>query len=133
MSTVRQVLIPVSDIGAAVDFYTRHFGFPAKFRDGDRHVALGGGTVTIARTAHGESLAGNAITCSVMTEDVSAFVTDARAWGARVVSDLAQGPHELRAVVADNDGNPIVVYSRTVQTPQLRSHHAPPRTARGRV
>ena len=114
MSTVKQILIPVSDIGAAVDFYTRHFGFPLKFRDGDRYAALDGGAITIALAARGEAVAGKAITFSVVTEDVVAFVGEARAQGVQVLSDLVQGPHELRAVVADDDGNPIVVYSRTI-------------------
>ncbi|MDF0600984.1 VOC family protein [Psychromarinibacter sp. C21-152] len=113
MNAVKQILVPVSDMDAAVDFYTTRFGFPLKFRDGDRYAALDGGSVTIALTSGEESLAGASVTFSVVTADVGSLVAAARGAGVTVASDIAQGPHETRAVLRDRDGNPVVVYSKT--------------------
>ena len=113
MAVIKQILVPVSNITAALDFYSRTFGFSVKFRDGDRYAALDGGGVTLALTAQEESLA-EGVTFSVITDDVAAFIEAGRSQGLTVLSGVAEGPHEKRAVVGDTDGNPVVVYSKTV-------------------
>lgn len=111
MTTIKHILIPVADIGAAVEFWTGHFGLSLKFRDGDRYAALDGGGITLALTAQGESLT-EGIALSVQVADADAFVRDRAAAGVAVLRPVEQGPHERRAVLADPSGRPVVVSSR---------------------
>ncbi|MFE3838792.1 VOC family protein [Pseudogemmobacter sonorensis] len=111
MAEIKQILVPVSDMDRAVAFYSGHFGFRLKFRDGDRYAAFDGGGITLALTAQGESLA-SSVTFSVQCDDVDAFLAEETCAGVQVLEPVQQGPHERRAVLADADGNPIVVYSK---------------------
>lgn len=112
MSVLKHILIPVDDIGAAIDFYGRQFGFSLKFRDGDRYAALDGGTVVVALTASSESITGKGAALSIQVDDVDTFVEAARLRGTTILRAVEQGPHERRAVLADPSGQPIVVSSK---------------------
>jgi predicted enzyme related to lactoylglutathione lyase len=111
-STIGNVLYPASDVGAAIDFYGGVLGLPTKFRDGDRYAALDGGGVTLAIAGPEEDVAGGNVAASFRVTDVTAAVQRVEAAGGTVVRAAERGPHEIRAVVADPWGNPVVLYAK---------------------
>jgi predicted enzyme related to lactoylglutathione lyase len=110
--TVGNVLYPAQDIDAAVAFYGGALGLPVKFQDGDRYAALDGGGVTFALASSAEDVAGGRVAASLRVLDVSTAVEQAVAAGGTVLRDAEEGPHEIRAVVADPWGNPVVLYAK---------------------
>ena len=109
--TVGNVLYPVKDMEAALAFYTA-LGLPTKFQDGQRYAALDGGGVTFALTAGTEDVAGGRVAASLRVPDVAAAAAGVAAAGGRVLSEPEEGPHEIRALVEDPSGNPVVLYAK---------------------
>jgi predicted enzyme related to lactoylglutathione lyase len=111
-STIGNVLYPAADVGAAIEFYGGVLGLPTKFRDGDRYAALDGGGVTLAIAGTEEDVVGGRVAASFRVADVAAAVAGVQAAGGTVMRAAERGPHEIRAVVADPWGNPVVVYAK---------------------
>lgn len=99
------VLIPVTDLDQAIEFY----GLPVKFRDGNRFAALDGGPVTIALAGPDEHVVAEPVP-SFKVEDLARAVQDPLERGGEVERAAEAGPHELRAVLRDPSGNPFVLY-----------------------
>jgi predicted enzyme related to lactoylglutathione lyase len=108
---LRQVLHPVGDVEAAVDFYAAAFGFGSKFIDGDRYAALDAGATTLALAGPAEDVTDGDSAAGVKVADVEAAVLAVLAAGGTVVRQPEVGPHEVRAVIRDPWGNPVVVYA----------------------
>jgi len=111
MSEIGNVLYPVPEIGKAVAFYAGALGLSVKFQDGERYAALDGGRTTLALAGPGEDVTGGRPAASFKVADVARAVADLERAGAAVVSGADEGPHEIRAVLSDPWGNPIVIYS----------------------
>jgi len=111
-STARigNVLHPVTDVAAAVDFYGVAFGFATKFTDGDRYAALDGGSITLALAGPAEDVTGGSAAVSIKVHDVREVVQTVVQAGGSIVKPPEAGPHELRAVVLDPWENALVVY-----------------------
>ena len=107
---IGQVLHPVADVRAAVDFYTRAFGFTTKFVDGQRYVALDADGTTLALAAPEEDVTGGTSAAAVKVADVAVTVADVVAAGGQVLRAAEPGPHETRAVIRDPWGNTLIVY-----------------------
>ena len=108
---VSQVLHPVADVPAAIDFYGRAFGFAVAFADGDRYAALDAGPVKLALAGLAEDVTGGESAASIKVANVEAAVDAFVEAGGSIVRPAEQGPHEVRAVVRDPWGNPLVVYA----------------------
>ncbi len=106
---VGNVLYPAPDVERLVAFYRDGLGLAVKFQDGDRFAALDGGPVTFALAGSEEDVAGGPAV-SFKVDDVNATVARLAAAGAVIVRPAEAGPHELRAVVRDPAGNPVIVY-----------------------
>jgi predicted enzyme related to lactoylglutathione lyase len=104
------VLYPTADLKAAVAFYHDGLGLPMKFVDGDRYAALDGGGTTFALAAGTEQVSGRPV-ASFKVSSVQDALERVRAAGGTIVAEPSEGPHEVRAVVADTDGNEFVVYA----------------------
>lgn len=111
-ATLGNVLYPAADIDAAVAFYRDAVGLPLKFQDGDRYAALDGGGATFALASAGEDVTGGRTAASFRVPDVAAAVERLVAAGATVVRPAEEGPHEVRAVLDDPWGNPVVLYAK---------------------
>jgi predicted enzyme related to lactoylglutathione lyase len=111
MTRIGNALYPVKDVAAAVAFYRDGLGLAVKFQDGDRFAALDGGGVTFALAGPEEDVTGGEPAVSFKVEDVAAAVEALKAAGGTLVRGPEEGPHEIRAVLRDPAGNPIVVYS----------------------
>jgi predicted enzyme related to lactoylglutathione lyase len=106
---VGNVLYPAPDVERLVAFYRDALGLPVKFQDGDRFAALDGGAVTFALAGREEDVAGGPAV-SFKVDDVEATVERLIAAGADIIRPPEAGPHEVRAVVRDPAGNPVIVY-----------------------
>jgi catechol 2,3-dioxygenase-like lactoylglutathione lyase family enzyme len=107
---IGNVIVAVPDLDAACAFYGDTMGLKQKFRDGDRFAAYDGGGVTLALVSGEEDVTGGVTAPSFKVADVAGAVADLEAGGATVVVGPAEGPHEIRAVVRDPAGNPLVLY-----------------------
>lgn len=112
MTTLGNVLYPTADIEAAVAFYRDGLGLPLKFADGDRYAALDGGGATVALASAAEDVTGGRPAASFKVDDVPAAIERLVAAGATVSRPAEAGPHEVRAVLEDPWGNPLVVYAK---------------------
>ena len=108
---LRQVLHPVSNVAAAVDFYAAAFGFGTKFVDGDRYAALDTGAATLALAGPEEDLTGGDPAAAIKVGNVEEALRSVVTAGGTVVRQPELGPHEVRAVVRDLWGNLVVVYA----------------------
>jgi len=111
------VILPVEDLGRAVDFYQRTLGLALKFRDGDRWAAFDAGGVTLALAGGAERPPGNVIALSFKVENVAAALARAVADGAVLAAPAAEGPHEIRGAVKDRAGHLIYFYSPRPKAP----------------
>ncbi|QKV79890.1 VOC family protein [Amycolatopsis sp. Hca4] len=109
-SEIGNVLYPVPDVAKAIEFYRDGLGLPLKFADGDRYAALNGGRTTFALAGPEEDVTGGKPAASFKVADVPAAIAQLQEAGATVLSPAAEGPHEIRAVLADPWGNAFVVY-----------------------
>jgi predicted enzyme related to lactoylglutathione lyase len=107
---LRQVVHPVDDVPAAVEFYSAVLGLPTRFVDGTRYAALDAGPATLALAADTEAVAGIA-SAAFKVDDVDAFVARVVAAGGQVIQAAADGPHERRAVISDPWGNRVIAYA----------------------
>ncbi|AEA27274.1 Glyoxalase/bleomycin resistance protein/dioxygenase [Pseudonocardia dioxanivorans CB1190] len=114
---IGNVLHPVPDVAAAVEFYGSVFGFATKFVDGGRYAALDAGGTTLALAAPEEDVTGGVPAASIKVADVAAALAALVEAGGTVVREAEQGPHEVRAVARDPWGNTVVVYGPRQDSP----------------
>ncbi|HQR03153.1 MAG: VOC family protein [Proteobacteria bacterium] len=108
------ILIPVTDLGEAIDFYVGQLGLKLKFRDGERYAALDAAPLSIGLVANEERIVTQpAVVFPVM--DVDSEITRLTGTGARVLLPAESGPHERRAVLAGPDGQPFVISAKIAQ------------------
>ena len=117
----------VDDVDAAVDFYTRHFGFtvlssaaPA-FADvvrGRLRLLLSGPTSSAGRPMPDGRVPGpggwNRI--HLIVEDIAAEVQRLRAAGLRFRNDIVTGPGGQQILLDDPSGNPIELFQPAGET-----------------
>jgi catechol 2,3-dioxygenase-like lactoylglutathione lyase family enzyme len=108
---IGNVLYPVRDVEEAVAFYRDGLGLTLKFTDAGRFAAMDGGGTTFALTGPDEDVTGGAPAASFLVTDAAAAVERLTAAGARLVRGPEEGPHEVRAVLRDPDGNAFIVYT----------------------
>jgi catechol 2,3-dioxygenase-like lactoylglutathione lyase family enzyme len=107
---IGHVVVPADEIEAQVGFYTG-LGLSLRFRDGDRYAAVSDGVATIGLAGTTEQPVAGRTVVALEVEDLEA--TLARLDAQEVPHGLPEvGPHELRTVVTDPGGNPVVLYER---------------------
>ncbi|MFS3126773.1 VOC family protein [Nocardioides sp. Bht2] len=107
---VGHLIVPVDDIGTAVEFYSETMGLSERFRDGDRYAALTDGSVTLGLATAVEQPVPGRIVLSFQVGDLAAFLA---AWPGGEDVAVTEGGHERRATLSDPFGNPVVVYERS--------------------
>jgi predicted enzyme related to lactoylglutathione lyase len=110
VSKVGMVIHPVEDLDETARFYREGLGLEEAFRDGDRFCAFSVGGVMVALAAGDERLTESAAV-SYKVDDVAAMVAKLEAAGATTLRAPEEGPHEIRAVLRDPAGHPLIVYS----------------------
>jgi catechol 2,3-dioxygenase-like lactoylglutathione lyase family enzyme len=110
--SIHHLLWPVADLDRALEFYVGGLGMELAFRDGDRFAAVRAGAITLALVTGREDVTQGSPAPAYQVPDVPRAVSVAEGAGAEVLVRLDEGPHELRAVVRDPSGHPVVLYQR---------------------
>lgn len=105
------VLIPTSDMDAAVTFLRDVVRLPLKFRDGDRYCAFQLGDLVLALVGEDERIV-PAPALTVRAEDLAGALAAAVAGGGRIERPPERGPHEHRAVVEIPGGGLVVLSAK---------------------
>jgi predicted enzyme related to lactoylglutathione lyase len=111
LGTMRQIVIPVDDVDAAIPYYRDELGLPLRFQDGARWAAFGLGDLTLALAGPGEQPAGpRDVALGVKVDDLPSAINSVLAAGGVALSEPRTGEHERRATVRDPFGTPIALY-----------------------
>jgi predicted enzyme related to lactoylglutathione lyase len=105
---IHSLLIPVDDLGSAVEFLTSSLGCVVRMRDGDRYCALDAGGQMLALVS-GEERVFDTIALVVRVDDIGAAITSVTEGGGKLLGPPNEGPHEVRAVVLGSGGVPLVL------------------------
>ncbi|MEQ5843645.1 VOC family protein [Paraburkholderia acidicola] len=108
---IHSLLVPVDDLGSAVEFLTGNLGCVVKIRDGDRYCALDAGGQMLALVS-GEERVVDTISLVVRVDDINAAVASIIEGGGQLLSPPHEGPHEVRAVVTGAGGVPMVLSAK---------------------
>ena len=107
---LRQVIVPVDDVSAAVSSYGETLGLELRFQDGERWAAFDAGGLTFALAGPGEQPAGGGIAVGVKVADLEAAIAQIEADGGELVDAPTKGEHERRATCRDSHGTTIALY-----------------------
>jgi predicted enzyme related to lactoylglutathione lyase len=108
---IHSLLIPVDNLGSAVEFLTSNLGCVVKMRDGDRYCALDAGGQMLALVS-GEERVVDSIALVVRVDDMEAAIASVTEGGGELLSPPHEGPHEVRAVVMGSGGVPMVLSAK---------------------
>ena len=119
--TTVNVRYMVDDVDAAVDFYTKHFGFTllssaspafADVRRGALRLLISGPKSSAGRAMPDgrRPEPGGWNRFELVVEDIEAEVTRLRAAGVRFRNDIVTGPGGKQILLDDPSGNPIELF-----------------------
>ena len=111
MGKLRQIILPVDDVGAAVAHYRDALGLQVRFQDGERGAGLDAGEVALALAGPGERPGGNAPALGVKVTDVDSALHELADGGATVLESPRDGTHERRATCRDRFGTVFTLYA----------------------
>ena len=107
--TLRQIVLAVDDVDAAVRHYCGELGLSLQFQDGNRWAALKLGDLTLALAGPGEQPA-NETALGIKVTDLEAAVGALRSAGGKVLDAPRAGEHERRATCRDRFGTVVALY-----------------------
>ena len=113
MGTLRQIILPVDDVDAAVAHYRSALGLALRFQDGDRWAVLELGDLALALAGPGQHPAGGEVALGVKVANLDDALEGFVSAGAIVLDDPRKGPHERRATFRDRFGTVTTLYEST--------------------
>jgi len=105
---IGHLIVPTAGMDADLGFYSG-FGLTTRFRDSDAYAAVTDGTVTIGLAGEVEQPLPGRTLLTLQVEDIAAEGARLRACGVEV-GPVQEGAHELRVLVSDPSGNPVLIY-----------------------
>ena len=109
MFELTQIILPVADLNAALDFYVGTLGLTLKMRDGDRFAMVETGTVRLSLATARERSDDEGIALGFKVASLEDAAPRLSAADGGVPVPVA-GAHEDRLEAQDPDGHPLVVY-----------------------
>jgi len=111
LGTLRQVIIAVDDIDAAVAHYRDDLGLELQFQDGTRWAAFTLGELTLGLAGPGEHPAqGSEPALGVKVADIDAAIRWHLDNGGKLIAEPRMGAHERRATCRDRFGTLVALY-----------------------
>jgi 3-hydroxy-9,10-secoandrosta-1,3,5(10)-triene-9,17-dione monooxygenase reductase component len=110
LGDVRSVVLSVSNMDRACDYYGRGLGLTPLFRDGDRWAVFSGGDFNLALAGSAQPIQAE-MAVNIKVPDVERALARAVAAGGAVAEPPSQGAHEIRGAFRDLDGHLFYVYS----------------------
>jgi predicted enzyme related to lactoylglutathione lyase len=111
LGTVRQVIVSVDDVDAAVSHYRDELGLPLQFQDGTRWAAFSLGELTLALAGPGEHPTdGIEIALGIKVANLAAAIDALRMGGGDLLAGPLAGEHERRATCRDRFGTLVTLY-----------------------
>ena len=110
MGKLRQIILPVQDVGAAVTHYCDALGLELRFQDGDRWAVLDAGELALALAGPGEQPADGQPALGVKVADLDVAVREVVDSGGAVLDAPRDGAHERRAACRDRFGTVLALY-----------------------
>jgi catechol 2,3-dioxygenase-like lactoylglutathione lyase family enzyme len=131
MATV-SVRYIVSDIGAAIDFYTRHLGFSVHMHPNDMFAMITRGDLRLVLSVPGTTPGGGQAMpdgtmpqpggwnrFSIEVSDLTATVAQLRRDGVRFRNDLVTGVGGRQIIAEDPSGNPVELFEAVMPEARL--------------
>ena len=112
-SIVRQVVVGVTDLDAAVVRFRAGLGFEEVFVDPDGWAVLRSAHVEVALAAGEQRGSAGPVTLTFKASDLAATREHLAAHGFAPEGDVQEGDHELRATSRDADDNVVIAYTPT--------------------
>lgn len=109
-AVVRQVVVGVEDLDAAIQRYRDGLGFEVEFCDPSGWAVLTGPHATLALAAGDQREGAGPVTLTLRTDDLDATVAHLRQHGFVTEGPLTRGGHETRQRCRDTDGTAVWVY-----------------------
>ena len=110
LGTLRQIIVPVDDVEAAIVHYRDALGLSLRFQDGARYAAFALGELTLALAGPDEQPAGGDIALAVKVTDIEAATGAVAGAGGTVLDGPRAGTHERRATCRDRFGIALALY-----------------------
>lgn len=111
IGSLGQLILPVSDLGAAIEFCSRAFGLEPLFRDGDDYAALDAGDGRkIGLACPADHPPGSGVAFTFKVADLDAACERVEAAGASPREERIESAHERRQAFTDPSGNSFYLY-----------------------
>jgi len=109
---VRSPLLTTADLTAGVEFYSLAFDLKLKYRDGDGWAVLTDGQRELSLASRPITAGADPIALMVKVVDLDVAVRKLEALGARRSGEVQIGNHEVRQLMHDPSGNPLLLYGQ---------------------
>jgi catechol 2,3-dioxygenase-like lactoylglutathione lyase family enzyme len=110
---VRQVVVGVADLDAAVARFRDGLGFDEVFVDPDGWAVLRGAHVEVALASGEQRQGAGPVTLTFKAPDLAAAREHLAAHGFAPEGEISEGGHEVRATSRDADDNVVIAYTPT--------------------
>lgn len=111
LGTLRQLIISVDDVDAAVGYYRDELGLPLQFQDGSRWAAFKLGDLTLGVAGPGEHPGdGGELALGIKVADLDAALRSVLETGGAPIDGPRTGEHERRATCRDRFGTLVALY-----------------------
>ncbi|HTX07889.1 MAG TPA: VOC family protein [Solirubrobacteraceae bacterium] len=111
MGKLRQIILPVADLGAAVAHYRNALGLELRFQDGERWAVLDAGEIALALAGPDEHPDGNVLVLGIKVADVDGTLRELVDAGGTVLDSPRDATHERRATCRDRFGTVLALYA----------------------
>lgn len=114
IGTLSSIMLHVSDMDDACEFYANVMGFKMKLRDGDRWAEFDTGTIKLALASRDQVPKSNSseiASLNIEVSDINLAIERSLWGGAKLVEGVSATDYEKRATIQDPSGRIINFYT----------------------